>query len=132
LKENFCWKNNCAFSGYEKALFSTHSINECGNKCAQNPECTHFTYHSDTSDCHLINAKYDRASSQHTIASCGHIYDRTQVKYMGCFRDNFLIRDMSYQADNVTSIEDCAKSCSKADYKYMGLQDGYLFFISKY
>jgi len=56
------------------------------------------------------------------------------VRYINCLNNNNnnnkdasdkdLTRDLFYQADNVTSIEECAKICVKTNYKYMGLQNG--------
>lgn len=130
---NIYEKNNCAFPGNEIAYHKI-SASECGNKCVQNPECTHFAHYSQIGYCHLINAKHNYAPFHHPEASCGHIRDRTQVRYISCLNNNNnnnkdasdkdLTRDLFYQADNVTSIEECAKICVKTNYKYMGLQNG--------
>ena len=46
------WAFDCDFYGFDLISHKT-SGEECGNKCASNGKCTHFTYVQNTEMCYL-------------------------------------------------------------------------------
>lgn len=79
----FDWASDCDFPGTNIIDINSNTNNECGVKCYENPECTHFFW-TGGNTCHLRHFKEEQTASDLNKVECGWMSSRgSQPKITG-------------------------------------------------
>jgi len=72
--QRFQWAYNCEFNGSDITTMQSDKDDECGLKCHENSECTHFTWQTNT--CYLKHFANQPTAIDFNKFDCGWISSR--------------------------------------------------------
>ena len=84
--QRFQWAYNCEFNGSDTTTIHVDKDDECGLKCNDNFECTHFTWHKNT--CYLKHFENQPTAIDFNKFNCGWISSRGSEPQVVYTRNN--------------------------------------------
>lgn len=79
---NIYFQRDCEFKGFD--ILKLQEPKDCAQSCFDNPQCTHFTYYTENTTCHLKNApllNHRVPLSESLTSRCGYIPDRLNSEW---------------------------------------------------